>query len=67
MSKTTKTNMPTLFHKGERVRNVFTGAEYIVKCCQWQWYDGQGDYTVEFEPAGNQPTPWDKSQNLERG
>ncbi len=54
------------YRKGDRVRNVFTGEEFVVIRSRWQNYDGgdSADYTVEFEPTKDQPTPWDKSSNL---
>lgn len=55
------------FEKGQRVRDIHTGKEYIVKNCYWQCYAGPdtADYTVTFEPTEDQPTPWNKSRYLE--
>lgn len=60
-------NKPRPFKPGQKVRNIYTGKTYIVKRCYWQPYAGgkTSDYTVEFEPTDEQPTPWDKSSNLE--
>jgi len=60
-----KQNKPRPFNKGQKVRNVYTGEVFIVKTCSWQEYAGGGDYTICFEPTETQPTPWDKSSNLE--
>ena len=59
--------VPHPYEPGDRVRDIYTGAEYTVKRCYWQEYAGgdTADYTVEFEPTADQPTPWDKSTNLE--
>lgn len=56
---------PREFNKGDRVRDIYTGQIYTVKRTYWQWYDGAGDWTVEFEPTADQRTPWNKSRNLE--
>lgn len=54
------------YRPGDRVRDIYTGLEYTVKRCYWQFYDwATADYTVEFEAAHGQPTPWNKSSNLE--
>ncbi len=53
------------FAKGTKVRDVYTGEVYTVKRAYWQAYAGQGDYTTEFEATATQPTPWNKSRNLE--
>ena len=55
------------FNRGDRVRNIYTGAEYIVSRVYWQEYAGDdtADYTVEFQPTADQPSPWNKSSNLE--
>jgi hypothetical protein len=55
---------PHRYSKGDRVRNIHTGEVFTVKRAYWQAYDGKGDYTTEFEPTADQPTPWDKSTNL---
>ena len=62
-----KTKQPHLFQKGDRVRSIYTGEDFTVIRSYWQGYEGPGtgDYTVEFEPTDEQPTPWDKSMNLE--
>jgi hypothetical protein len=63
-------NEPTPYRKGEKVRDIYTGKVYTVKRDgYWQTYAGgeTGDYTVELESIDpNQPTPWNKSRNLER-
>jgi len=56
---------PKPFDKGDRVRNVYTGEEYVVIRSYWQDYAGAGDYTVLLEPTATQRTPWNKSTNLE--
>ncbi len=56
------------YRKGDRVRNRFTGETFTVKVdAYWQDYAGgdTADYTVEMEATADQPTPWDKSRNLE--
>jgi len=54
------------FKKGDKVRDIYTGEVYTVKKDGYfQSYDGKGDYTIEFEPTETQPTPWNKSSNLE--
>ncbi len=55
------------FNRGDRVRNIYTGTEYIVSRVYWQEYAGgdTADYTVEFQPTADQPSPWNKSSNLE--
>ena len=62
-----KKNKPRPFDKGQKVRNVYTGEVFTVKTCYWQNYAGgdTADYTVTFEPTADQPTPWNKSSNLE--
>jgi len=57
---------PREYKSGERVQNIYTGQVYTVKRSYWQAYAGgnTSDYTVEFEPTEDQPTPWDKSTNL---
>lgn len=60
---------PRKYLRGDRVRNVHTGHIHTVKRDgYWQPYAGgdTADYTVELEPTdASQPTPWDKSRNLE--
>jgi len=59
--------IPQSFKTGQRVENIHTKKVYIVKRSYFQFYDATytlGDYTVEFEPTEDQPTPWDKSTNL---
>ena len=61
------TRQPQRFKQGARVRDIYTGAEYVVIRSYWQEYAGgdTADYTVTFEPTADQPTPWNKSRNLE--
>lgn len=66
---------PYPYSKGDRVRDIYTGKVYTVKHDgYWQNYAGGGtrfnplfaDYTVELESIDpSQPTPWNKSRNLE--
>ena len=56
----TKRRWPRPYYKGDKVRNIYTGETFTVKTCYWQ----NSDYTVTFEPK-TQPTPWNKSTNLE--
>ena len=65
MSKTKK--KPIRFEKGDVVRSIHDKKVHVVKNVHWQHYAGgnTSDYTVIFEPEDNQPTPWDKSMNLE--
>lgn len=64
-----KKRKPYPYRKGDRVRDVYTGNVYTVSLdAYWQPYAGGGtaDYTVELESIdADQPTPWDKSSNLE--
>lgn len=60
-----KQQQPTQYAKGTKVRDVYTGEVYTVKRAYWQAYAGEGDYTTEFEPTATQPTPWNKSRNLQ--
>lgn len=63
----TETQRPIEYSKGTRVRKIATGEIFTVKRSYWQNYAGgsTSDYTVLFEPTETQPTPWDKSRNLE--
>ncbi len=60
---------PRPYRKGDKVRNIYTGKVYTVKRDgYWQPYAGgdTSDYTVELESIDeSQPTPWNKSTNLE--
>lgn len=61
-------NQPRQYKRGDTVRNIYTGKVYTVKCSYWQNYAGgdTSDYTVELEQIEpDQPTPWNKSRNLE--
>ncbi len=55
--------------KGEKVRDIHTGKIYTVRRDgYWQSYAGNdtSDYTIELESIEkDQPTPWNKSCNLE--
>lgn len=57
------------YRKGDIVRDVYTGKVYTVKQnAYWQPYAGgdTADYTVPLESIDpSQPTPWNKSTNLE--
>jgi hypothetical protein len=53
------------FKKGDKVKDIYTGEIYTVKESYIQDYAGKPDYTVIFEPTATQPTPWNKSSNLE--
>lgn len=66
--KNTTTRTPTAFVKGDKVRDIFTGEVFTVIRSYWQDYAGgdTADYTVLFEATATQPTPWNKSRNLER-
>ena len=56
---------PTAYCKDDKVRDIHTGKVYVVIRSYWQDYAG-GDYTVELESIHpDQPTPWNKSINLE--
>jgi hypothetical protein len=60
--------LPQSYQKGEKVRRDLDGRVYTVKRSYWQNYDGgeTSDFTVELESIDpSQPTPWDKSRNLE--
>jgi len=57
--------MKTQPRKGDVVRNVYNGKIFTVKHSYRQNYAGSPDWTVLFEPAYGQATPWDKAQNLE--
>ena len=61
----TKRRMPRPYYKGDKVRDIYTGKVFTVKTCFLQNYAGGADYTVLFEPTETQPTPWNKSTNLE--
>lgn len=60
---------PAAYRKGDRVRDIHTGEAYTVKLGAYrQVYAGgeTSDYTVELESIdASQPTPWNKSRNLE--
>ena len=58
---------PRPYNKGDKVRNIYTGEVFTVITSYWQNYAGgdTADYTVTFEPTKDQPTPWNKSTNLE--
>jgi hypothetical protein len=53
--------LPTMFAKGDKVKNIYTGAINIVSHSFWQYYAGgdTSDYTVVFDGEG-----WNKSTNL---
>ena len=54
------------FKKGDKVRDIYTKEVFTVKKDGYfQHYGGHGDYTIEFEATASQPTPWNKSDNLE--
>ncbi len=64
----TKSRQPYPYEKGDKVRDIWTGEEFTVKQnIGWQPYAGPStaDYTITFEPTESQPTPWNKSRNLE--
>ena len=60
---------PRPYEKGEKVRDIYTGQVYTVKENMGrQEYAGGDtwDYTILLESIDpNQPTPWNKSRNLE--
>ncbi len=59
---------PRQYFKGDKVRRDLDGQVYRVKRDgYWQRYAGDtSDYTVELESIdATQPTPWDKSRNLD--
>lgn len=63
-----KARQPREYRKGEKVRRDLDGKVYTVKRSYWQRYAGgdTSDWTVELESIDpTQPTPWDKSTNLE--
>lgn len=60
--------MPRIYYPGNKVRDIYTGEIFTVKDCYKQQYCGMAcgfDYTVVFEPTKTQPTPWNKSTNLQ--
>jgi len=63
----TKKRAPHAYQKGDIVRDIWTGEVFTVIRSYWQEYAGgdTADYTVCFEPTATQPTPWNKSSNLE--
>lgn len=63
-----KQRQPYPYRKGDKVRNIYTGETFTVKRdAYWQNYAGgdTADYTVPLEATDDQPTPWNKSCNLE--
>lgn len=63
-----KGRLPRQYQKGDKVRRDLDGKVYTVKRSCWQNYAGgdTSDWTVELESIDpSQPTPWDKSTNLE--
>lgn len=60
---------PRPYEKGEKVRDIYTGQVYTVKENMGrQEYAGgdTADYTILLESIDpSQPTPWNKSRNLE--
>jgi hypothetical protein len=58
---------PHPYNKGDKVRDIFTNKIFVVERSYWQDYAGgdTADYTVVFEAMPDQPTPWNKSRNLE--
>lgn len=64
----TKARKPHRYQRGDRVRDIHTGKVYTVCCSYWQYYAGgeTSDFTVLLESIEpSQPTPWNKSTNLE--
>ncbi len=69
MKTKTKSRSPYPYDKGDKVRDIYTGVVYtVLRNIGWQPYAGPdtADYTITLESIDpEQPTPWNKSRNLE--